>query len=298
MSGQKREQVGEGDRRLAAGVAEPGAGAEALAWRALECDLRRAIAGGELVVYYQPKVDLATGVIAGMESLVRWRHPVRGLVSPGVFVPLAEETGLCVPMGWWILAESCRQLVTWRARYPALAAPFVSVNLSERQFNDPGVATEVANVLAETGLPPGLLKLEVHETVALARPEASVATFGALRALGVRLAIDDYGTGYSTLAALPLMPVDTLKIDPSFFREGEHNRVLVRVVAELARGLGLDVTAEGVETAAAVAWARAAGCALGQGYFFARPLPAEECEAWWEAGLRYGLPGEGRDSPG
>ena len=139
------------------------------------------------------------------------------------------------------------------------------------------------------------LLLVIAGVFKLVDPSGSV---GALRALGVRLAIDDYGTGYSTLAALPLMPVDTLKIDPSFFREGEHNRVLVRVVAELARGLGLDVTAEGVETAAAVAWARAAGCALGQGYFFARPLPAEECEAWWEAGLRYGLPGEGRDSPG
>lgn len=256
----------------------------------LERDLRRAIEREELVVYYQPKVDLATGVMVGMEALVRWRHPTRGLVSPGVFIPLAEETGLCVPLGRWILAESCRQLVVWRARYPELAAPFISVNLSARQFNSPDIVAEVAGILAEAGLAPGLLKLEVPETAALARPEVGAATFRALRALGVLLAIDDYGTGYSSLASLPLMPVDTLKIDPSFFCEGEHNRVLVRVVAGLASGLGLDVTAEGLETTADVAWAREAGCTLGQGYFFAPPLPAEACEARWEAGVHFALP--------
>jgi EAL domain-containing protein (putative c-di-GMP-specific phosphodiesterase class I) len=259
----------------------------------LERDLRRAIEGGELAVYYQPQVDLANGVIAGMEALVRWRHPARGMVSPGLFMPLAEETGLCVPIGRRMLREACRQLVAWRARYPGLAAPFVSVNLSGRQFRSPELVAEVAAVLAETGLAPGLLKLEVPETDALARPEAGAATCGALRALGVWLAIDDYGTGCSSLSGLPLMPVDTLKIDPSFFRAGEHNRVLVRAVAGLAHGLGLDVTAEGLETAADVAWAREVGCALGQGYVFARPLPAEEFEGLWEAGLRFALPGDG-----
>jgi EAL domain-containing protein (putative c-di-GMP-specific phosphodiesterase class I) len=256
----------------------------------LERDLRWAIERRELIINYQPKVDLASGVVAGFESLVRWQHPTRGLVSPGLFIPLAEETGLCVPLGRWILAESCHQFVAWRARYPELVAPFVSVNLSERQFNSPELVAEVAGILAEAGMEPGLLKLEVPETAAMARPEAGVATFKALRALGVLLAIDDYGTGYSSLAALPLMPVDTLKIDPSFFREGEHNRVLVRTVAGLAHGLGLDVTAEGLETAADVAWAREAGCTLAQGYYFARPLPAEECTALWEMGLRFVLP--------
>jgi EAL domain-containing protein (putative c-di-GMP-specific phosphodiesterase class I) len=257
---------------------------------ALARDLRLALARGEIVIYYQPQIDLATGTIAGLETLVRWRHPTRGLVRPGDFMPLAEEMGLCVPLGRRILAESCRQLVAWRARYPGVTTPVLAVNLSARQFRRPDLVTNVATLLAETEFAPDQLLLEVPETVALERPEVGRAVFAALRALGVRLAIDDYGTGHSSLADLPHLPVDTLKIDPSFFRESEHNRALVRAVTVLAQGLGLSTIAEGLETAAHVHWAREEGCALGQGYYFARPLPAEECEALWAIGLRCPLP--------
>lgn len=258
--------------------------------RALARDLRLALARGEIVTYYQPQVDLATGTIAGLEALVRWRHPTRGLVRPGDFMPLAEEMGICVPLGRQILADSCRQLVAWRARYPSVTAPVLAVNLSARQFRRPDLVESVAAALAETGFAPAQLLLEVPETVALARPEVGRAILAALRALGVGVAIDDYGTGHSSLAALPRLPINTLKIDPSFFRESAHNRALVRAVTVLAQGLGLSTIAEGLETAAHVCWAREVGCTLGQGFYFARPLPAEECEALWATGLRCPVP--------
>jgi EAL domain-containing protein (putative c-di-GMP-specific phosphodiesterase class I) len=171
-----------------------------------------------------------------------------------------------------------------------VTTPVLAVNLSARQFRRPDLVTSVATILTETGFAPDQILLEVPETVALERPEVGRAVLAALRALGVRLAIDDYGTGHSSLAALPRVPVNTLKIDPSFFREGEHNRALVRTVAVLAQGLGLSTIAEGLETDAHVRWAREVGCTLGQGYYFARPLPAEECEALWATGLRCSLP--------
>ena len=255
-----------------------------------ERELRHAVEHGELVPYYQPKVDLLTGVVAGMEALIRWPHPQRGLISPGRFMPLAEELGLCVPIGRAMLTATCRQLVAWRARYPTLAAPTLAVNLSERQFRLPDLAEIVATVLAETGLAPALLTLEVPETVALAHPAAGVATCAALRAIGVSLAIDDYGMGYSSLVQLPRLPINALKLDPYFFTPGESNRAIVRAVATLAQGLGLEVTAEGLETAAHIAWAREVGCALGQGYYFAPPLLAADFEHLWAAGLRVALP--------
>lgn len=256
----------------------------------LACDLQLALERGELVPYYQPKVDLATGVVAGMEALIRWQHPERGLVTPGQFMPLAEETGLCVSIGRMILTEACRQLVAWQARYPTLTAPMVAVNVSDRQFQRPDLVAVVATTLAETGLNPALLKLEIPETAAMAQPAEGAAILHALRTLGVRLAIDDYGLGYSPLAALPLMPINTLKLDPLFLQPGDTNRAIVRAIAVLAEGLGLDVTAEGLETAEQVLWAREVGCTLGQGYYFAPSLPAEEFEALWETGLRFALP--------
>ena len=253
-------------------------------------DLRLAIEWGQIVPYYQPQVDLTTGAVVGLEALVRWQHPTRGQVRPGEFIPLAEATGLCVPLGHRVLAEACRQFAAWCAHYPALRTPVLAVNLSGRQFQSPELVPDVANVLAEAGVAPGQLLLEVPETAALACPRDGVTILGALRALGVGLAIDDYGTGRSSLVDLPRLPVDALKIDPAFFQEGEHNRALVQAVATLARGLGLTVTAEGLETDAQVRWAREAGCTLGQGYYFARPLPAAECEALWADGLYCALP--------
>jgi len=268
----------------------PGMSAAALERLELEHDLRRAVAREELRVHYQPKVDLTSGQVVGLEALVRWQHPERGMVAPGAFIPLAEETGLIAPIGRWVLGEACCQLVAWQERHPGKAAPLVSVNISARQFRNPDLAGEVAATLADTGLDPGLLKLEITETAAMAQLETSIATLAALRNLGVRLAIDDFGAGYSSLAYLQSLPVDTLKIDRSFFEDVARNRAIVRAVTDLAHGLGLDVTAEGLETAVQVAWAREAGCDRGQGYYFARPLPADELEALWAAGLRFALP--------
>ena len=257
---------------------------------ALERDLTRAPERGELRVYYQPKVDLATGRTTFLEALVRWQHPTRGLVAPGDFIPLAEESGLIVPVGRWVLAEACRQIVAWGAAQPGLPAPHLAVNLSPRQFRDPELVRDVAAILAATGLPAACLVLEVTESAAMERIDETLATLRALKALGVGLALDDFGTGHSALAYLQQLPLDTLKIDRSFFRENPQNRAIVRAVTELAHGLGLEVTAEGLETAAQVAWARGAGCERGQGFYFARPLPAEQIAALWATGLTFSLP--------
>jgi diguanylate cyclase (GGDEF)-like protein len=257
---------------------------------ALEGDLARATERDELRVYYQPMVALSSGRVTYLEALVRWQHPVRGLVAPGDFIPLAEETGLIVPLGRRILATACRQVVAWGRAYPDTPPPGLAVNLSPRQFRDPGLVDGVQAILAETGLAAARLTLEVTESVAMERVEETLATLAALRALGVRLALDDFGTGHSSLAYLRELPLDTLKIDRSFFRDTPQNRVIVRAVTALAHGLGLAVTAEGLETAGQVAWARAAGCDRGQGYYFARPLPPEEIAALWALGLTFALP--------
>jgi diguanylate cyclase (GGDEF)-like protein/PAS domain S-box-containing protein len=268
----------------------PAMGSGALGRLELEHDLRTALAREELVLYYQPKVDLTTGRVASLEALVRWQHPRRGLVPPGDFIPLAEETGLIVPLGRWALRAACGQAVAWAATHPDIPAPRVAVNLSAREFRDPELVAGVADTLAATALPPERLILEVTESVALEQVEEAIVTMRALRALGVRLALDDFGTGHASLAYLQRLPLDTLKLDRAFFADTPQNRAIVGAVATLAHGLGLDVTAEGLETAAQVAWARAAGCDRGQGFYFARPLPASEIAALWGAGLRFDLP--------
>jgi EAL domain-containing protein (putative c-di-GMP-specific phosphodiesterase class I) len=258
----------------------------------LEQDLRRADERGELRVHYQPKVDLTTGQVVGLEALVRWQHPERGLIPPGSFIPLAEETGLIVPVGRWVLAEACRQLRAWQLAYHEQPAPTLAVNLSACRFQHPDLLADVRAALAETGLAPQQLTLEVTETAAMQQAKSGVAILEALGALGVRLAIDDFGTGHSSLAYLQRLPVHTLKIDRSFFAGGERNRAIVRAVADLAHGLGLDVTAEGLETDAQVAWSREIGCDRGQGFYFSAPRPANEIEALWAAGLTFDLPGD------
>jgi EAL domain-containing protein (putative c-di-GMP-specific phosphodiesterase class I) len=214
---------------------------------------------------------------------VRWQHPGRGLVSPADFIPLAEETGLVVPLGRWVLREAVRQAARWRADLgAAAAADYVSVNVSAQQLRDDHFVAEVRDALAEEGLPPECLLLEITETALVHDTPATVARLAALRALGVRLAVDDFGTGYSSLGYLQRFPVDVLKIDRVFvdgLQRGGSDAALARTVVALGGSLGLRTVAEGVETAEQAAALRAMGCTYAQGFLFARPLTAAAVEA-------------------
>jgi diguanylate cyclase (GGDEF)-like protein/PAS domain S-box-containing protein len=247
----------------------------------LTADLRRALDRGELRVFYQPIVDLASGQVHEVEALVRWQHPERGLLPPAAFIPLAEETGFIVPLGRWVLEEACGQASSWQAQLADRPPIVVGVNLSGRQFSDPELIEDVARVLSETGLVRATLKLEITESVAMQDAVGAEATMRALKALGVQLAIDDFGTGYSSLQYLKRFPVDTLKIDRSFvdgLGTDGHDTAIVQSVVALATSLQLDITAEGVETAVQQAQLRLLGVQRGQGYLFARPLPSQEVE--------------------
>jgi diguanylate cyclase (GGDEF)-like protein len=243
---------------------------------ALERDLRGALAEERFELNYQPQVDLATGRLAGAEALLRWRHPERGMVPPAEFIPLAEETGLIVPIGEWVLATACREACGWPAPLR------VAVNLSPVQFRQPGLAELVVRTLRCTGLDPTRLELEITEGVLLRDTDATVGALEALRALGVRIAMDDFGTGYSSLSYLRRFPFDKIKIDRSFVadlgRSGDAAEI-VRAVIHLGRGLGMRANAEGVETAEQATLLRVAGCGEGQGYYFGRPVPAHEFAA-------------------
>jgi len=261
-------------------VFEAGMGARALERLGLEADLRRALEEGELRVHYQPKVSLETGRIVAEEALVRWEHPGRGLVPPDEFIPLAEETGLVVPLGHWVLGEACRQLREWQESYPAEpgSPPLkMSVNLSVRQFRHPALVESVAGVLRETEIDAQDLILEITESMVVGDADAAFSTLGELKSLGVRVAVDDFGTGYSSLSYLKRFPVDYLKIDRSFV-EGlgwdPKDEGLVSASIELARALGLEAIAEGVETAEQLERLRALGCELAQGFYFWEPAPA------------------------
>jgi EAL domain-containing protein (putative c-di-GMP-specific phosphodiesterase class I) len=213
---------------------------------------------------------------------VRWEHPERGLMPPGEFIPLAEETGLIRPLGRWVLEEACRQVRAWHERHPAPPRPWLCVNLSVRQFQHPDVVDEIAATLRATGLAPDCLVLELTESVLIAEGEAAVATLGRLKALGVRLALDDFGTGYSSLGYLSRFPIDIIKIDRSFVQQLWTQREAMAIVEAtllIARKLGKTVIAEGVETEQQRRYLGNLGCELGQGYLFAQPLPPEEMEA-------------------
>ncbi len=254
-------------------------GMDARTWQRLgmEADLRRALTGDQLRLHFQPLVALDGGRISGEESLVRWEHPVGGLVQPGEFIPLAEETGLIVSLGRWVLVESCRQVAAWQQAFPTEPPLGLAVNLSARQFQHPALVADVAKALAESGLPASSLTLEVTETTALKDVTGAISALQALKELGVRLAIDDFGAGYAGLGYLRRCPVDRLKNDRSYVAGLGFNQAdmaMVRAVVEFARVLGIEVTAEGIETAAQLAAVRALGCHQGQGFYFSRPVPA------------------------
>jgi diguanylate cyclase (GGDEF)-like protein len=250
----------------------------------MKAELARAVELGEFTVYYQPTVELSNGRLAGVEALVRWQHPDRGLVPPLDFIPLAEQTGLIVPIGRFVLREACQQMRAWHTSYPTSPPMTVSVNLSARELDEPGLVDSVRDVLAETGLDPAHLVLEITESLLLVDLPATVTILSALRALGVRLAIDDFGTGYSSLSYLENLPVDILKIDKSFVdRIGEtpadipglkdpNQSVMVSAISQLGHALHLDLVAEGIEQREQVSALQGLECQYGQGYYFARPL--------------------------
>jgi EAL domain-containing protein (putative c-di-GMP-specific phosphodiesterase class I) len=253
----------------------------------LESDLRLALERDELALHYQPTVDVATGEIVGFEALVRWHHPVRGIVSPLDFIPTAEATGLIVPLGRWVLTEACRQAVAWGAT-PERPLK-MAVNVSVRQFDHDDLAAMVTEVLAETGMPVSSLTLEMTESVLLTDTDENLMQLLRLKDLGVTLAMDDFGTGYSSLAYLGRFPMDVLKIDRSFVdRLGGDTEdfALVRTIARLGRSLGMKTVAEGIENRVQLDALREIGCDYAQGYYLSRPVPAPEAGRL----LREGLP--------
>jgi diguanylate cyclase (GGDEF)-like protein/PAS domain S-box-containing protein len=244
----------------------------------METELRRALDRGELRLHYQPQVDLRTSRIVGLEALVRWEHPERGLVPPGSFIPIAEETGLILPIGRWVLETACRQASMWRADREIGLDLVMAVNLSPRQFRHPRLVQDVGQVLAESGLDASGLEVEITEGTAMGDADATVKTLEHLKAIGIRLAIDDFGTGYSSLGYLKRFPIDVLKVDRSFVAGLPQNRgdaAIVRAVVGLSRALGLKAVAEGVETPEQLHELRGLGCDQGQGYLFGRPTATE-----------------------
>ncbi len=244
--------------------------------RALEVDLRRALAERQLMVFYQPLVRASTGIISGFEALLRWQHPERGLVSPAIFIPLAEETGLIGAIGAWVLQQACQDAASWPGELK------VAVNLSPAQFTSRILVDDVAEALAHSGLPAHRLELEITESVLLQDDDAALSTLHELRGLGSRIAMDDFGTGYSSLSYLRRFPFDKIKIDQSFVRGmADHGDCLaiVRAVIGLGRSLGIAVNAEGVETPEQLAALRAEGCGELQGYLFSQPKPQREVAA-------------------
>lgn len=249
----------------------------------LASELRRAIEHEELRVFYQPIHDLQDSRIIGVEALVRWQHPLRGLVPPGEFIPIAEQSGLIADIDAWVLKTSCRQMSHWLAA--GIAINFVAVNVSSRLFGRGDLERQVAKVLAETGLDPAYLELEVTESSVMEDPEQAIEQLHRLRGLGLSLAIDDFGSGYSSLLRLKRMPVQKLKIDQGFVAglpSDEDDIAIVRVIIALGKSMGMRVLAEGIEHAEQASFLLANGCQLGQGYWFARPMPAEQID-WLRA---------------
>jgi diguanylate cyclase (GGDEF)-like protein/PAS domain S-box-containing protein len=241
----------------------------------METDMRRALEREEFLIHYQPIVSLNDYRLRGFEALVRWQHPERGFISPMDFIPVAEETGMIVQLGEWVLREACQQMQKWQKMFPVETPLYITVNLSSKQFSQNSLLDKVATILKETGVKPHTVKLEITESVVMENIETATDMLRQLRALGVKLAIDDFGTGYSSLSYLHRFPIDTLKIDRSFvtrMSENNENTEIVRTVVVLAQNLGMDVVAEGVETNEQLVLLQKLGCENGQGYFFSKPV--------------------------
>jgi diguanylate cyclase (GGDEF)-like protein/PAS domain S-box-containing protein len=247
----------------------------------LEAELRHAIERSEFLLNYQPLISFRTGRIEGWEALIRWKHPERGMVSPLDFIPLAEETGLIVPIGQWVLEEACRQASEWQQRFHSNPPRMINVNLSMRQFQQKDLVEMVTKVLTDQRLRPRHLKLEITESVMMKDPEASIEAMQQFKSMSVNLVIDDFGTGYSSLSYLKRFPVDALKVDKSFvdrLGQDSEDTAIVEAIISLSKALGLRVTAEGIETKEQFERLKAMGCDQGQGYYFSRPLMPEAME--------------------
>jgi EAL domain-containing protein (putative c-di-GMP-specific phosphodiesterase class I) len=243
----------------------------------MESDLRRALERNEFVLHYQPKVNIVSGCIAGMEALVRWQHPTRGLIPPMQFIPLAEETGLIVPIGVWVLKTACAQNKSWQAQ--GLPPLRIAVNLSARQFTHENLLQDVAKALDETGLGPAMLEFEITESMVMKDPVHAVKLLTGFKAMGIHLSIDDFGTGYSSLSYLKRFPIDSVKIDRSFIRdlpEDVDDAAITEAILAMAHSLKLNVVAEGVETAEQLRFLRDHGCNEMQGSYFSMPVPEHE----------------------
>jgi predicted signal transduction protein with EAL and GGDEF domain len=261
----------------------------------LEAELRQGIAEGQMRLFYQPQIGPGQQV-QGVEALVRWQHPERGLAPPGEFIALAEDTGLILPLGNWVLEEACRQLAVW-AHSPATAHLHIAVNVSARQFHQAGFAESVHGLIQRHGIHPSRLKLELTESLLLDNVNESIATMQALRTLGIAFSMDDFGTGYSSLTYVKRLPIDQLKIDQSFVRDLTTDRddeAIVRAIIAMAHSLKLEVIAEGVETEAQRSFLEHNGCHAFQGYLFGRPMPIEQLDSWLAStqGRVSGAPGQ------
>jgi diguanylate cyclase (GGDEF)-like protein/PAS domain S-box-containing protein len=268
-----------GDGKAGYVVFEPSMHIDALTRLDLENDLRRAIDNHQLRVHYQPIVVMESGQVSEVEALVRWEHPTRGLMQPADFIPMAEETGLIIPLGKWVLEQGCLQLAEWHRQFPSAPPLTLSVNLSPRQFQKPFLVADVIQALLEAGLAANCLKLEITESVIMRDVEATIRTLWELKELGVRIAIDDFGTGHSSLSYLKRLPLDVLKIDRSFISgivDDSEATAIVCAIMALAKSLDLKVTGEGIETAEQAALLSAWGCDQGQGYYFGKPLDGKK----------------------
>lgn len=245
----------------------------------LENDLRSAIGAGQIFLMYQPIVSLKTGRIEGVEALIRWNHPARGILSPGEFVPVAEDTGLIIPLGDWVLREACGQFARWREKLGDACPRSISVNLSRHQLVLADLPQTVKQVLATNGMSPDCLHLEITESAMMNDLTATIRMLTTIKEIGVKLDVDDFGTGYSSLACLRQFPVDVLKIDRSFvanLNRGQDFEALVQAVTQLARKLHITVVAEGIETLQQAVTLLSLECDLGQGYLFSKPLMADQ----------------------